>query len=189
MGFIKVPAFSQDLLVLPVYPDSCLYRTDAEEQSMDCYSVAGIKLTPIGPMKQWHIEYRGKMHPQNDPKKSFDVTIDAVWTATLPYFNYSTDISHVAMSDAVAQEEWTRQYFEDLQSHHQTHFEQYGLVCGTACIEGNVYDIKTSGLRDHTFGLKRDWNQFQRYAIHFIQLENGDAITVGVVCAPIMFSR
>lgn len=60
---------------------------------------------------------------------------------------------------------------------------------GTACIDGKVLQISTCGLRDHTFGLKRDWKQFHRYVIHFFQLENGDAITIGVVSVPVMFSR
>lgn len=74
-------------------------------------------------------------------------------------------------------------------SHHQTHFEQYGKVRGAVIIDGRFFPINTCGLRDHTFGWKRDWKQFHRYVIHFFQLENGDAITIGVVSVPVMFSR
>lgn len=119
----------------------------------------------------------------------YDVKIDAKWTSTLLPFNYAVDVSAYAMSKAMALEPWNRQYFENLKSHHQTHFEQYGTVTGTAIIDGKSFNINTSGLRDHTFGYKRDWNDFHRYVIHWIQLENGDAITLGVICVPIMFSR
>lgn len=74
-------------------------------------------------------------------------------------------------------------------SHHQTHFEQYGIVHGQAHINGVAFTIDTCGFRDHTFGLKRDWKQFHRYVLHFLQLENGDAITIGIVSMPVMFSR
>lgn len=69
------------------------------------------------------------------------------------------------------------------------HFEQYGSLTGTALIDGNAYEIKTHGLRDHTIGAKRDWSDFHRYVLHFIHMENGDGISIGVICAPVMFTR
>lgn len=54
------------------------------------------------------------MHLESDLSKKFDVHIDAIWTATLSPFNYSTDISPIAMSEAVALEPWSRKYFDDL---------------------------------------------------------------------------
>lgn len=114
MGFLKLPKFNANLLVLPIFPDSCLYQTDSEQNTTKSYAVAGIKLTPIKPMKEWHIEYRGKMHLENDLSKIYDIHIDATWSATLPPFNYATDISAIAMSEAVARETWSRKYFDDL---------------------------------------------------------------------------
>lgn len=74
-------------------------------------------------------------------------------------------------------------------SNHQMHFEQYGSLTGTVVIDGNAYEIKTHGLRDHTIGAKRDWSDFHRYVLHFIHMENGDGISIGVICAPVMFTR
>lgn len=69
------------------------------------------------------------------------------------------------------------------------HFEQFGSVEGVVKIDGKEYSINTSGLRDHTVAAKRDWNDIHRYVLHFITLDNGNAITVGVVCMPVMYSR
>lgn len=44
-------------------------------------------------------------------------------------------------------------------------------------------------MRDHTVADLRDWKNFHRYAIHFLTLENGDRITVGAICTPVLFSR
>lgn len=74
-------------------------------------------------------------------------------------------------------------------SHHQTHFEQYGTLDGIVKINDKDYKIRTSGLRDRTIGAKRDWNDFHRYVIHYIRLDNGNAITVGIISMPVMFSR
>lgn len=46
-----------------------------------------------------------------------------------------------------------------------------------------------SALRDHSFGFKREWRMFHRYAIHFFSTENGDRFNVGIVSMPICFSR
>lgn len=74
-------------------------------------------------------------------------------------------------------------------SHHQIHYEQYGNVEGTVKIDGKEYSIKANGLRDRTIGAKRDWNDFHRYVIHWIHLDNGNAITIGVISVPVMFTR
>lgn len=82
-----------------------------------------------------------------------------------------------------------KERFFSKSSHHQTHFEQYGNVEGIVKIDGNQYKISTSGLRDRTIGAKRDWSDFHRYAIHWFRLDNGNAITIGVVSMPVMFTR
>lgn len=80
MGFLKLREFGEKLLVLPVFPDSCLYQSEVEQNAMNSYSVAGIKLTPMRPMKRWKIEYRGKLHEESDLEKIHDIQIDATWT-------------------------------------------------------------------------------------------------------------
>lgn len=56
-------------------------------------------------------------------------------------------------------------------------------------IDETEYKIKTSGLRDRTIGANRDWNDFKRYVIHWIRLDNGNAITIGIISVPVMFTR
>lgn len=74
-------------------------------------------------------------------------------------------------------------------SHHQTHFEQFGELEGAVKINGREYSLRGSGLRDHTIGAKRDWRDFHRYVFHFIRLSNGDFISIGIISAPVMFTR
>lgn len=74
-------------------------------------------------------------------------------------------------------------------SHHQTHYEQYGNVEGTIKIDQTEYKIKTSGVRDRTIGARRNWSDFRRYVLHYIRLENGNAVTIGVISMPVMFTR
>lgn len=114
MGFLKVPEFSSDLLVLPIFPQTTLYQTEEEQKILNCYNVAGIKLTPVVPHKEYRIEYQGKMLLESAPCKEVDIELNAVWRSNLPTFNFSTDVSQIAMSEAIALQPWSREYFEKL---------------------------------------------------------------------------
>lgn len=76
-----------------------------------------------------------------------------------------------------------------VRSHHQTHLEQFGSLEGVIKIDGKEFTLKTDGVRDHTVGARRDWNDFHRYVLHFIRLSNGNAISLGVISVPVMFTR
>lgn len=114
MGFIKVPEFSDKLMVIPVFPDSTLYQNDVEQKCMDAYSVAGIKITSVTPMKEYRIQYYGKMRFDCTLGKAVDVELNALWRTNLSAFNFSTEISKFAMSEAMAFEPWSRSYFNIL---------------------------------------------------------------------------
>lgn len=111
---LKVPKFSDKILVLPVFPKSSLYQTKEEQQIQDCYTVSGLKIKSIIPKKEYRIEYNGKMVTNDSIRKEVDVKLCAVWRSNLPTFNFATDSSKVAMSEAMAIEPWTRQYFDNL---------------------------------------------------------------------------
>lgn len=56
-------------------------------------------------------------------------------------------------------------------------------------IDGKEYSLKCNGLRDRTFGPKRDWREFERYVLHFIHLCDGNAISVEVISMTGRFRR
>lgn len=73
---------------------------------------------------------------------------------------------------------------------HQTHYEQYGELSGTLKVEDEEFKMnKIDTVRDHSYGEKREWKHFHRYALHYIALESGAKIAVGVVSMPVVFSR
>ena len=74
-------------------------------------------------------------------------------------------------------------------SFHQTHYEQHGSFKGEVKIDDRTYSLQLDGVRDHSYGHKREWSDFHRYALHFITLENGGRMNIGVVCVPLVFSR
>lgn len=132
-----------------------------------------------------HISFRY----EDGGSDALDVKIDAIWTTSLPSFSMEEDISKVAIAGAIAMEPWSREYFKNLDRFHQTHYEQYGDIKGTAIINGTAYPIATPAVRDHSFGEMRDWKLFHRYVMHMFTLDNGDRITVGVISTPVNFSK
>ncbi|XP_062541594.1 uncharacterized protein LOC134209615 [Armigeres subalbatus] len=184
--YLKVQDFSTRLLVSPRLPDTCMWQLDHE---LGRYEAEGLKLTPIVPMKKWKIEYQGIMRFEDDSSLNMKVTLEAFWTSNLPYYNFATDMDPNPVASAMAKELWTRQYFKNLKKYHQTHYEQFGTLEGKVQIEGQTFPLSIDCMRDHSFGDQRNWKNFHRYVMHFVHLENGDRITVGVICMPITFSR
>lgn len=114
IGMLRIPEYSKDLLVLPVFPETTLYQNKDEQQNLQYYSVSGIKIEPMVPMQEYQIEYNGKMRHENNLSKEIDVRFNVLWRTNLPTFNFSTDISRTAMSEAMALEHWNREYFNNL---------------------------------------------------------------------------
>lgn len=116
MGYLKVPEFGDELFTLLEYPGALLQQTQAQQEDLTSFSVGGLALTPLEPMKKWRIQYNGKMKSVANGSKVVDVQIDGLWTYKHSPFDFSTDISVTAMSEAVAGEQWSRQYFDDLKT-------------------------------------------------------------------------
>lgn len=188
---LRVSEFSDRVLVNPQFPDTNLVQTSAEAADPNAYSVQGIRVQPLQAMRSWKLTYSGQMryNDANSHEPMVDVQIDAIWSTHLPVFNYDTDISPRTISSAIAREPWSRDYFQRLERFHQTHYEQYGNVVGTATIDGRPYALNVPSVRDHSYAEMRDWRNFHRYVMHFFSLENGDRVTLGVVSMPVTFSR
>lgn len=163
--------------------------TNLEGSDPKSFAAGGLKLIPLKAMKEWQIQFSGKM-VIGKTKKEVDVNFDLLWTAFTPYFDFDTDMSPVTMADAICRETWSRSYFDDLQRSHQTHYEQFGDITGTVKIEGHAeVKLNISGVRDHSYGNIRDWRDLYRYAIQYCTLEDRTAICLGVISMPRSLSR
>ncbi|XP_018574444.2 uncharacterized protein LOC108913376 [Anoplophora glabripennis] len=76
-----------------------------------------------------------------------------------------------------------------LSRNHQTHYEQFGILQASVKIDNKNYDIQLETVRDHSFGVHREWRQFKRYGLHFFSTQKGDRFSLGQICLPINFSR
>ncbi|KAG0715011.1 hypothetical protein GWK47_012905 [Chionoecetes opilio] len=182
---VQVPG--DGVLVLPSHPDTVAFRHEDHEH---CFTTSGLTITPLTPMRSWRLHFSGKLRLYNDPKDTLkDVTIDLLWSSNLPYFDYDTDMDTLTIAQAFARDPWTRKYFQQLQEHHQTHYEQMGHLQGSVTLNGNTQDIHLPAFRDHSYGKLREWRLMHRYVFHHVFLENGCKGVVGVVCQPSTCSR
>lgn len=182
--YLLVPDFSSQLLVTEKLPETTLLQKEGE---VDKFEAEGIRLTPLEPMKRWSIEYSGLMRKETTGEL-VSVQLKAEFKSKLNCFNYDSDMNPKSSAGSIASEKWSREYFDLINTIHQTHYEQYGDVEGVAEINGKEYPISIPSVRDHSFGMQRNWRLFHRYVMHFLSLENGDRITVGVISVPATFS-
>lgn len=91
-----------------------MYQTKQEQQNLDSYNVAGIKIKSVAPKKEYQLEYKGKMVVDSSFRKEVDVEMFAVWRSNCPTFDFSTELSDIAKSEALALEPWSRKYFKNL---------------------------------------------------------------------------
>ena len=75
-------------------------------------------------------------------------------------------MSSFAAAKAFAKETWNKQFFQDLEKAHQTHYEQMGTIHGNIIFSPNetvlyqnqisnkeeIINIRMNSFRDHSFG-------------------------------------
>jgi len=159
----------------------------------DGWSVNGLHLEPIDPMKKWKVRYEGEMvlkkcDDSSTSKITHQVLIDAEYNSDLEYFDFDGDMDPWTISRAMSKEPWSREYFDRLKAAHQSHYEQFGEVSGTFSVDGEEKNLKVSVMRDHTHGSNRDWRLMHRYCLHNFTCEDGVRGFLGIVSQPGIFS-
>ncbi|XP_075225831.1 uncharacterized protein LOC142326986 [Lycorma delicatula] len=183
-GLFYVVVPGKGILCSLKIPDTVLFGAKENQ-----YGAEGLIMTPIEPMKKWHITFDGEMKLYNNPEKRFHVKFEADWSSNIKYFNFDIDLDDHLIAEALALQDWSKEYFEILEKHHQTHYEQMGIMNATFTIDGEEFVANDMGsFRDHSFGLERNWDLMHRYAFFMIFLEDGTKASVGFVCQPISCS-
>ncbi|XP_076444744.1 uncharacterized protein LOC143282822 [Babylonia areolata] len=173
------------ILEMPNMPDTSLYTKEPN----DAFAAAGLRLEPVVAMKKWKLTYQGKMRLRKE-RKEVEVKFSLDWDSFTRFFDFDTDMHPATMADGIAREKWSREYFDNLQKAHQTHYEQFGVISGSVEIEGHgTRQVNMRGVRDHSYGNIRDWKSLHRYALQYLCLEDGSAMCVGAISMPSTISR
>jgi len=185
-GFVLLRVPGVGVLQSPRLPDTLL-KADNDNS----YSGEGIHIKIIKPMRQWTIEYKGKMCLVSDPEKSIQVDFHLTFESQMRYFDFNVDVSPAVMARTLALEPWNTTFFENLRETHQSHYEQMGIMTGQIKLEDQdePHEVRMShAFRDHSFSKKRDWKQLHRYVLHNVTGADGTRFMVGMVCMPLSLS-
>lgn len=166
----------------PIHPDTAVYNMGTNE-----YKAAGCSFNVIEPLRMWKVTYNGLLRrgPCNEfeskPENCINVKMSFKWECLNDPFNFDVDLCKDLLADAIAREKWSIQFWKMLKSKHQTHYEQCGELSGTIEVEGYpAKQVYLKSFRDHTFGV-RNWKMFNRYAVHYIWVEEIGVMAMVVV--------
>lgn len=167
-------------LCLPQLPDTMMFTTNFGKEG-NAFGGPGFSSEPILPMNKWRLRYRGQMRHGD---KLHDIEFSFEYLSQFPYFDFDSDLSPQSLANSMALEKWTQEYFRNLRSAHQSHYEQMGNIRGTLKINGVPRVIDMRGFRDHSYGFKRDWTLMHRYAFIVFFLEDGRSVSMGIISQP-----
>eukprot|EP00943_MAST-04B_sp_MAST-4B-sp1_P003794 g3794.t1 len=127
-----------------------------------------LEYTCTKPMERWNLNYNGmvRIHSTNKQiKASLNLNVKVIH----PAFYYQKDWDQMTVAKAMSSKPWSIEFFQNLKSEHQEHYEMGLLVNGTIHLDnGNDEELKQytlnniPGFRDHSFG-KRKWTNMSRY--------------------------
>lgn len=95
---------------LPCVPDTCLFATENGEDG-NSFEANGIKVEPLKAMQKWKLSYNGNMKHEND---LYSINFEGEWYSSNKHFVFETDCNASTLAEAIAREEWTQEYFDNL---------------------------------------------------------------------------
>ncbi|XP_060693958.1 putative phosphoenolpyruvate synthase isoform X1 [Hemiscyllium ocellatum] len=166
----------------PIHPD-----TISSVDSKNSWSGGGLKMECLEPHRRWRITFSGLLRrgPYKDKwtdeeEELLHVKFTFIWTAFSTVFDFDTDLHASAIAQGIAQEKWSKAFFDKLTKYNQqqTHYEQWGQYVGEIEIEGHERnELLLRGLRDHSYGI-RNWAHMHRYVLLLAHFENGLSVNL-----------
>lgn len=108
----------------------------------------------------WSVEYRGVLTTGDGREVSAE--FEGEYTSQDAPVDFFSHMPPIRTAKAMAGEKWNKQFFAEVQSNNQVHYEQTGRICGKLIIDGKLYEIDLPCVRDHSFG-KRDWSYMNNH--------------------------
>ncbi|MHA1853130.1 MAG: DUF7064 domain-containing protein [Candidatus Heimdallarchaeaceae archaeon] len=138
------------------------------------------ELIEIG--KKWKVSFNGKARELNTGEPAA-IQFEGHFISDLPLYDFSTDANPLSLAKALANEKWSKKFFEEIRKNKQTHYEQAGIFKGFVKIDDAKIDLDMKALRDHSFG-PRDWDYMQRHVWLIGALDDGSYFNYSLVRYP-----
>lgn len=109
---------------------------------------------------KWRVTYHGPV--KDDMGAVHPCKTDLVFTGDHPVYDYARSSDRRMIAEAIAAEQWTKEFFFHMKDTHQVHYEQTGTLTGTIELDGKEYELNLKASRDHSFG-SRNWLTWDRH--------------------------
>ena len=157
-----------------VYEDGKLYSL---KQQFFPQGQSPVKVEKDG--ENWAVSYQGVLN-DND-----EITFQATFIAKHKPIDFTSDMPAERMATGIANEEWNKAFFEQLQNvSGQCHYEQEGVLEGQLTLNGKTVDFQLPCVRDHSFG-KRDWNYMNNH-LWLMAVSSDRQFNYSLVSYPVM---
>ncbi|XP_046662128.1 uncharacterized protein LOC124355171 [Homalodisca vitripennis] len=130
----------------PVYQTS---EQDSRPRACDGWTTNSLALQCLEPMRRWRIVFTGRLHSRSSSgqKDTKLVKINLIWVALSGPYYYGNDANISAVTADLAEHPFSNLGI-NLESLGKG-YEQWGVVQGTANIDGSVTNIHVPSLRSH----------------------------------------
>ena len=124
----------------------------------------------VKPGEKWKIKYDGDL-PKGEEKEHIKIDLDWVGAAPIVVFD-KVGTTALQVGTQIANEEWTKPFFNKLRELDQVHYEQAGKLSGQIEWKGKKHQLDFIGVRDHSWGV-RNWEDWDRHFWLLGLLEDG----------------
>ena len=128
----------------------------------------------------WLIAYRGELTREDNTKVAAE--FEGKFTSEEPPIDFFSHMPPIRTAKAMAGEKWSKQFFAEVQSNNQVHYEQTGRLHGTLKVDGEFIELDLPCVRDHSFG-KRDWNYMNNH-LWLMAVNNTSQLNFSMVSYP-----
>ncbi|MCH5163652.1 MAG: hypothetical protein J1F36_01400 [Clostridiales bacterium] len=108
----------------------------------------------------WKVEYKGQLTKKDGLNVSAE--FEGEYSSSEPPVDFFSHMPPIRTAKAMAGEKWSKEFFAEVQSNNQVHYEQTGRLVGLLKIEDKIHKIDLPCVRDHSYG-KRDWNYMNNH--------------------------
>lgn len=148
----------------------------------DMLNRGGSPLKVIKSEGGWYIHYCGELTREDG--KAVIAEFEGEFASDQPPVDFFSHMPPVRTAKAMAGEKWNKQFFDEVQSNNQVHYEQTGRLCGALKIDGEEKKIDLPCVRDHSFG-KRDWSYMNNH-LWLMAVNENSQLNFSMVSYPAM---
>jgi hypothetical protein len=145
-------------------------HTVVADATHDRWRVAGLELDCLRPLSRWTVRYRGMLHDGTDRHEPGGVTrlvaprrceLELEFEAQDEPFVPGVDDDPELVARRLGEAAWDGELVRSVRRASQRGYVQLGGVVGTLVLGDERIELRASGLRQHTWGV-RDWGAPQR---------------------------